>query len=596
MKSNYITQSARPYAQQSNVSPFAQAYLSPPKPPLAKTQLAKPPLASQTKPPLAKTQLAKPPLVKAPYQKDKPSSFSKKKVVSPVEMPKTANTYLGPKGYTIYKSDLTDAQIQYIKDALTVKPVTPGITLAATTTFPAYRESPQKLYVPRCFGIANFGPPKSTKIPSGDDIDVPFVGTLRDYQQEVVAAYVKAVADPVACSGGLVNLPCGYGKTTVSLNIVSTMKKKTLIIVHKEFLLNQWVERIQQYLPTARIGRIQGQIIDVDGKDVVIGMLQSLSMKDYDDAVFASFGLILIDEVHHIGSEVFSCALFKIVPQYTLGLSATMDRKDGTTFVFKMFLGDIVYKIAEKKQRHVQVRAIQFQGGNADPVFARVEYDFRGNPAYSTMISKLCEYTPRTEFIIRVIQDMFAENGEQQIMVIAHNKNVLTYIHDAIEARDIATVGYYVGGMKETALKETEGKQVVIATYAMAAEALDIKTLCTLIMVTPKTDIEQSVGRILRSDHEMPVVVDIVDSHEPFQKQWAKRRAFYKKENYRIYKASSSAYVPPISDSMPPCWELVYEPKVKTGTAASTEQEEDDVAEDEDKPTGNCLISLDLTE
>jgi superfamily II DNA or RNA helicase len=183
-------------------------------------------------------------------------------------------------------------------------------------------------------------------------------------------------------------------------------------------------------------------------------------------------------------------------------------------------------------------------------------------------------------------------------MVIAHNKNVLKYIHDAIEARDIATVGYYVGGMKESALKETEGKQVVIATYAMAAEALDIKTLCTLIMVTPKTDIEQSVGRILRSDHEMPVVVDIVDSHEPFQKQWVKRRAFYKKENYRIYKAASSAYVPPLSDSMPSCWELVYEPKVKTASTVEQEQDvdDDDDDADEDKPTGNCLINLEATE
>jgi len=375
------------------------------------------------------------------------------------------------------------------------------------------------------------------------------------------------------------------------------MRKKTLIIVHKEFLLNQWVERIQQYLPTARIGRIQGQIIDIENKDVVIGMLQSLSMKDYDDDVFSSFGLLLIDEVHHIGSEVFSCALFKIVTQYTLGLSATMDRKDGTTYVFKMFLGDIVYKIAEKKQRHVQVRAIQFQGGNADPVFSRVEYDFRGNPAYSTMISKLCEYTPRSEFIIRVIQDMFAENGEQQIMVIAHNKNVLTYIHDAIAERKIASVGYYIGGMKESALKITESKQVVIATYAMAAEALDIKTLCTLIMVTPKTDIEQSVGRILRSDHEMPVVVDIVDSHEPFQKQWAKRRAFYKKENYRIYKVASSAYVPPANGgiSMPSGWELVYEPKVKQASKQDdvVEEEED---EEEDKPKGNCLINVSFDE
>ena len=515
-----------------------------------------------------------------------------------IEFPKTLNTYVGPKGYTVLKSELTDAQIGQIKELLTVKPFTPGISLVGTVVFPAYRESTQKIYMPRFFGVQHFGPAKQVKIPEGENIDVPFSGTLRDYQIEVVDAYKKVVGTSVdvvgtssGAQGGLVNLPCGYGKTTVALNIVSVMRKKTLIIVHKEFLLNQWVERINQYLPTARIGRIQGQIVDIENKDIVIGMLQSLSMKDYEDSVFASFGMVLIDEVHHIGSEVFSCALFKIVPKYTLGLSATMDRKDGTTFVFKMFLGDIVYKIAEKKQRNVLVRAIHYHC--ADPVFNRVEYDFRGNPAYSTMISKLCEHTPRTEFIIRVVKDMFAENPDQQIMIIAHNKNVLTYIHDAIKEREIATVGYYIGGMKETALKATELKQVVIATYAMAAEALDIKTLCTLVMVTPKTDIEQSVGRILRSDHDQPVVVDIVDSHDPFVKQWAKRKTFYKRENYQIDKGLSSTY-----KGLETEWETVMVPKAAKATAKTTATEEssDDDVDETTKPVGQtigkCVINL----
>ena len=516
-----------------------------------------------------------------------------------VEFPKTLNTYVGPKGYTVLKSELTETQIGQIKELLTVKPFTPGISLVGSTSFPAYRESTQKMYMPRFFGVEHFGPAKQVKTPEGDDIDVAFVGTLRDYQIEVVEAYKKATSasDGIGAQGGLVNLPCGYGKTTVALNIVSVMRKKTLIIVHKEFLLNQWVERINQYLPTARIGRIQGQIVDIENKDIVIGMLQSLSMKDYDDSVFASFGMVLIDEVHHIGSEVFSCALFKIVPKYTLGLSATMDRKDGTTFVFKMFLGDIVYKIAEKKQRNVLVRALHYHC--ADTAFNRVEYDFRGNPAYSTMISKLCEYTPRTEFIIRVVKDMFVENPDQQIMIIAHNKNVLTYIHDAIKEREIASVGYYIGGMKEVALKATELKQVVIATYAMAAEALDIKTLCTLIMVTPKTDIEQSVGRILRSDHDQPVVVDIVDSHDPFVKQWGKRKTFYKRENYQIDKAMSSTYKGVDTE-----WETVMVPKEKkatktTKTAAKTESSDEDDADSDDETTkpvgqtiGKCVINL----
>jgi hypothetical protein len=251
-----------------------------------------------------------------------------------------------------------------------------------------------------------------------------------------------------------------------------------------------------------------------------------------------------------------------------------------------MFLGEIVYKIASKKQRNVQVRAIHYHC--ADPVFNKMEYDFRGNPAFSTMISKLCDYAPRTEFIIKVIKDMFDENGEQQIMVIAHNKNVLTYIHDAIKEREIATVGYYIGGMKESALKLTESKQVVIATYAMAAEALDIKTLCTLIMVTPKTDIEQSVGRILRSDHDQPVVVDIVDSHDSFVKQWAKRKTFYRKENYEIVKAISSTY-----KGTDTAWETVYVPKVITGKAsAATKEDLSDPEDLEDKMERKCLINL----
>ena len=550
------------------------------------------------------------PLTKSSYKTNnlKVKNFKKPSTQTPtakkpkketIEFPKTLNTYVGPKGYTVLKSELTDAQIGQIKELLTVKPFTPGISLAGTTSFPAYRESTQKIYMPRFFGVQHFGPAKHVKTPEGDNIDVPFSGILRDYQIEVVDAYKKVTATNVdvpssGAQGGLVNLPCGYGKTTVALNIVSVMRKKTLIIVHKEFLLNQWVERINQYLPTARIGRIQGQIVDIENKDIVIGMLQSLSMKDYEDSVFTSFGMVLIDEVHHIGSEVFSCALFKIVPKYTLGLSATMDRKDGTTFVFKMFLGDIVYKIAEKKQRNVLVRAIHYHC--ADPAFNRVEYDFRGNPAYSTMISKLCEHTPRTEFIIRVVRDMFAENPDQQIMIIAHNKNVLTYIHDAIKEREIATVGYYIGGMKESALKATELKQVVIATYAMAAEALDIKTLCTLVMVTPKTDIEQSVGRILRSDHDQPVVVDIVDSHEPFVKQWAKRKTFYKRENYQIDKGLSSTY-----KGLETEWETVMVPKAaKAGTKATSKTEDDDDDDDDDdkstKPVGQtigkCVINL----
>ena len=127
-------------------------------------------------------------------------------------------------------------------------------------------------------------------------------------------------------------------------------------------------------------------------------------------------------------------------------------------------------------------------------------------------------------------------------MVLCHNRSLLTYLYDSIKHRAFATVGYYVGGMKQKNLQETEEKNIVLATYAMAAEALDIKTLSTLVMITPKTDITQSVGRILRMKHENPIIVDIIDKHDVFQKQWLQRKRYYKKCNYRIWETESTKY------------------------------------------------------
>ena len=503
------------------------------------------------------------------------------------EMPKTLNTYLGQKGYTILKNELTTKQQYFIRSQLMVKPYIPGSPIANTNSFPAYRESGNKMYVPRYFGEQYFGTPKSIKIPEGSNIELSFQGELRDYQQPVVNKYIDHVTSN-PCGGGLLDLPCAWGKTSASLYIVSQLKKKTIVIVHKEFLMNQWIERIQQFLPTARIGKIQGQIIDIEDKDIVLAMLQSLSMKDYPPSLFDSFGLTIIDEVHHISSETFSCALFKLVTKYMLGLSATMNRKDGTTKIFKMFLGDIIEKVVRKGEYDVVVRGIQYIVN--DDEFNSIVYDFRGNPQFSTMITKLCSYNRRSEFILSIIKDMLLENPNQQIMILAHNKSLLKYLFDAIVFKQIASVGYYVGGMKESALKESESKKIIIATYSMAAEALDIKSLTTLIMATPKTDIEQAVGRILREKHSQPVVVDIIDSHDLFQKQWIKRKKFYKSQNYKIIECSNKNYTTDINQ-----WSTTFEPKIgKLCKTTETETELDpEIKKDKNYlPQGKCFIKF----
>ena len=384
--------------------------------------------------------------------------------------------------------------------------------------------------------------------------------------------------------------------TVMGLKIISLLHKKTLILVHKEFLMNQWIERINEFLPGARIGKIQAQVMDIENKDIVIGMIQTLYDKDYPGNTFTSFGLTIIDEVHRIGSEQFSKTLTKIVTPYMLGISATVDRKDKLTKVLYMFIGNKIYTEARKDEDPVCVRGIVYN--TSDPQFNEVEYDWKGNPKYSTMITKLCEFGPRSDFIVRVIGDLVKENPENQIMILAHNRSLLTYLHDAIAYRKIAEVGYYVGGMKQAALQETETKQVVLATYAMAAEALDIKTLSTLVMVTPKTDIVQSVGRILRVKHENPIIVDIVDSHDIFQNQWTQRKRFYKKCNYRIRQIDSRSYTGMSIDwTADKLWKRVFEPVVSTGSKEGGSDEDCDSGGVENTKLAlsekKCLIKLD---
>ena len=484
-------------------------------------------------------------------------------------------SYLGKKGYTILRSSLSDEDQKILHEELNVKPVTIGPVYNAQTdqgAFPVYRENAKKIYIPRFYGIERYGLPNRSEITQGEDINVEFPKSLRDYQDKIVDVYMNHVKKPICVgsekigNGGILEVPCGRGKTVMALKIISLIQKKTLIIVHKEFLMNQWIDRAAEFLPGAHIGKIQGPVFDVEGKDIVIGMLQTLYDRALPENAFDCFGLTIIDEVHRIGSEQFSKTLLRVVSPNMLGISATVDRKDKLTCVLYMFIGPKIYTEERKDEDPVCVRAVEYIA--SDPQFNETETDFRGQTKYSTMISKLCEFGPRSDFIVKIMSDLFIEsqanNNEAQIMVLAHNRSLLKYFYEAITHKGFATVGYYVGGMKQVDLQETEDKQIVLATYAMAAEALDIKSLSILVMASPKTDITQSVGRILRVRHDNPIVVDIVDRHDIFQNQWKQRRRFYKKCNYRILSTDSVRYKGMNIDwSSDKTWNHVFDPKVQ---------------------------------
>ena len=190
--------------------------------------------------------------------------------------------------------------------------------MGQTIQYPIYRESTNKIYVPRYYGIEKFEKYDKSLLSDGEDISLNFKGNLFDYQVNIVNKFINHVGEE---GGGLLDVEPGKGKTVMALNIISKLNKKTLVIVHKSFLLNQWKERIEQFLPGAKIGHIQGQIVDIEGKDIVIGMLQTLSTKTFSDDIIRQFGLCVYDECHHLSAEVFSNVMIKIVTKYNLILA-----------------------------------------------------------------------------------------------------------------------------------------------------------------------------------------------------------------------------------------------------------------------------------
>jgi len=448
------------------------------------------------------------------------------------------NTTLSRNGYKIKKCELSQKELKTLKTDLTVNPYVVGdFGNGSEKRFSLYMESPNSLYIPRFYAYDIYGSPDKSKMDEGIDIDISFNGTLRKEQEPIIDLYKKACSEK---GGGLISLKCGGGKTVLALYIISLLKKKAIVVVHKDFLMTQWRDRITQFLPNARIGKIQQNTIDIENKDIVLAMVQSLSQKEYEPEVFSTFGLAVFDECHHLGAEVFSKSMAKVASKYMLGLSATPDRKDGLRKVFEWFIGPMVYSSkSEINKDYIETRIYEYTN-EGDTKYNKLELGYNKKPCMPRMINNISDCIHRNNFINELIKTEY--NIGRKILVLGDRREYLNrtekWIKDNIDPN---IVGQYVGGMKPAELRDSQEKDIILGTYSMASEGMDIPKLNTIFLASPKSDVVQSVGRILREKAEVrkfhPLVVDFLDVHPNlgvFSKQCDKRISFYKKNNHEI--------------------------------------------------------------
>ena len=439
-------------------------------------------------------------------------------------------------GYRVAK---TNVDVESLRKTLTVKPFIPSVFVANKNAIPkykVYKEVEDALYLPKHFGIDTYGEPTGTTrdIPQTDARYWTFMGSLRPVQQPVVDSFLKP--EP---HDGIISLHTGGGKTVCALYIASQLRVPTLVIVHNSFLRDQWVDRVKSFLPNARIGRIQGDACEVEGYDVVIAMLQTLSMKEIEISKFKTLGLIIVDECHHIASEVFVQALPKVTSKYMLGLSATPSRKDGLMNVAHWFLGPLLFNSdnGSKEDKDIHVEVYEYK--NNDPKFNEIIYNTQGVMFTTLMINKLAEEVGRTKWLADILEDILEESPQRQVLVLTdrvqHTKDLLAALPEAIREKS-AILAQTVKADKRAEFCAT--KTILIGTYAMCKEGFDVATLNTLLMATPRPDIDQIVGRILRVEKSArtihPLIIDIVDPQ--FRRQFQERNNLYKKRTYTVTK------------------------------------------------------------
>ena len=320
--------------------------------------------------------------------------------------------------------------------------------------------------------------------------------------------------------------------TVIALNIASLFQVKTLIVVHKGFLLNQWKERIEQFTDSP-IGIIQQNKIDIDGKHFVIGMLQSIAKDKYDSNIFADFGLVIFDEAHHAPSKYFSRALPLINCKKTLALSATPKRSDKLEKVLHWYFGPIIYQYNLEENKTVLTRIYKYN--LIHQKFVEKKQRFTGEVNRPGTITNLVTIGRRNRFIIDLVEELLTEEG-RKFIILSERVEHLELLKKRLDDRNLCTSGFYIGGMKQKKLDETSQCQIIFGTFQMASEALDIKGLNTLIMATPRREIEQTIGRITRDPNSKirPVVIDVLDNLESFIRQGYYRRNFYRKNGYQI--------------------------------------------------------------
>ena len=350
--------------------------------------------------------------------------------------------------------------------------------------------------------------------------------TLREYQKKAVEVLVNT-------DNGILEAPCGAGKTIICLEAVAKVGVTTLIIVNTTALLEQWKERIKQVFGNSvRIGTIQGNTIDYKDKDIVVGMIPTLLKSKLPDDLFSYFGLVVSDECHRIAALKWSEVIQRFPARRRWGLTATPFRDDGLDIVFRMHIGHIIHK--------VELESLKPTIYGISTGFFIDEKEFLNKRSkqfsYVNFISSVANLERRNNMIIEYLLRGLGKG--RKILVLSDRIAQLEYLKAKVDiVGRYKSMLYTAETPKDERLKAGE-TDVIFGISTLAKEGLDIPALDTLFIASPfksSITVQQAVGRILRSyeGKQEPIVYDFIDNNISICKSLSyKRKTIYTNLGY----------------------------------------------------------------
>jgi superfamily II DNA or RNA helicase/very-short-patch-repair endonuclease len=405
---------------------------------------------------------------------------------------------------------------------------------------------------------------------NGDKLDARFIGALRPDQE-------KAAQALLAHDFGVLSATTAFGKTVIAAWLIAARGVNTLVLVHRQQLMEQWVARLSQFLDIdpISIGRWGGGRKNLTGK-VDVALIQSLVRKGEVQDLVADYGHVVADECHHLSAHSFELVARRAKARFVTGLSATVTRKDGHHPIIFMQCGPIRHRVDARQQaalrpftHEVLVRPTGFVPTGETIDDKRAEYQ------------RLCDAVMRSEHRnAMIVAEVVQAVGEGRSPIVLTERTEHLEMLRAALRPSVAHVVTLQGGMGRKSLRaaldllqsipESEGR-VVLATGRFIGEGFDDSRLDTLFLTMPvswRGTIAQYAGRLHRL-HEGKRVVrihDFADLDAPMlARMFDKRCAGYDAVGYTILLPASALPGWPREVPLPvdPQWKQEYAASVR---------------------------------